>query len=172
MRSDDRYGPFRVRTRGLSLIEAMMAMAVLSVAVLAVNHAVVVGQSHTRAGGGSMRAMDLVADLMEEILALPYRDPDGSSSLGPETGELVRADFDNTDDFHTYVEVAGGLTDFAGNLLDSEAQAYGRSVSIVTANQFVTAFNTTITGLSVTVTVTDVNGQVWSLTRFVPEFAP
>ena len=172
MEAIGRGGRVRVRSAGLSLVEAMMALAVLSVAVLAVNYAVVAGQVHARTGDESMRAMDLAQDLMEEILALPYQDPDGSSVLGPEVSETNRSSFDNNDDFHGYAEAAGTLADFAGNLYGAEVQSFTRSVSITSASESVSAFGISITGLSVTVTVTDSDGRTSTITRFVPEVSP
>lgn len=172
MRAVGRGGRLGVRDAGLSLVEAMMALAVLSVAVLAVNYAVVAGQVHARAGDESMRAMDLAQDLMEEILALPYQDPDGTSALGPEGSESNRQSFDNSDDFHGYTEAAGSIADFSGNLYGAEVQSFSRSVSITSASEFVSAFSTAIAGLSVTVTVSDSDGRTSTITRFVPEVSP
>lgn len=166
----------RVRRRGqrcgFTLVEAIMGLAVLSVAVLAVNYAVVAGQSHASIGDDAMRAVDLAQDLMEEILALPYQDPDGTSALGPEVDETNRSSFDNTDDFHGYTETAGGLADFTGNLYDAQAQGFDRAVNITATSESISEFSTSITGLTVTVTVTDLGGRAWSVARFVPEFAP
>lgn len=172
MKHCGRKGRRRGHRLGLTVVEAMMALAVLSVAVLAVSHAVVAGQTHARGGDDAMRAVDLAQDLMEEILALSYRDPDGTSTLGPETGETGRSSFDNVDDFHGYTETVGTITDFAGNPYDAQVQAFARAVNITTTNESISELATSISGLTVTVTVTDPTGHAWTVIRFVPEFAP
>ena len=160
------------RDRGLTLVESMMALAVLSFAVLAVNFAVVAGQTHARAGDSSIRAIELAQDLLEEILALPYDDPDGASTLGPEAAETSRLSFDNADDFHGYSESPGSITDFTGNAYPGDAQAFTRSVAIATSNEFVTDLSTAIAGLTVTITVMDDQGRSWAITHYIPEAAP
>ncbi len=160
------------RNRGLTLVESMMALAVLSLAVLAVNFAVVAGQTHARIGDNSILATVLAQDLLEEILALPYDDPDGASALGPEVPETSRLSFDNADDFHGYTESPGGITDFTGNAYPDDAQVFTRSVAIAASNEYVTGLNTAIAGLTVTVTVWDAQGRSWAITRYIPEAAP
>ncbi len=160
------------KTLGLTLIESMLAMGILSLAVLSVTYAVVAGQSHAHAGDNAIRATALAQDLLEEILTLPYHDPDGASAPGPETGETSRLAFDNVDDFHGYIEAPGGITDFTGNLYATDAQVFSRSVSVSSTPQAITAFAATINGITVTVTVADPAGQAWSVIRFVPENSP
>ncbi len=172
MKTNRGVQPDHRRVHALTIVEAMMGMAVLSVGVLAVNYAVVAGQSLSHTGDDAMRAVDLAQDLMEEILALPYHDPGGISALGPEVGETVRSDFDNTDDFHGYSESAGAITDFAGNLYDNQGQVFSRTVSMTTTTESVSDLAAAIVGLTVTVTVTDSSGRSWSITRFTSESAP
>lgn len=157
---------------GLTIVESMMALAVLSVAVLAVNYAVVAGQTHARQGDHAVRGIDLAQDLMEEIVALPYLDPDGPSTPGPEVAETTRSSFDNTDDFHGYTEVAGGATDFSGTVYGGDDQVFGRNVTMAVSTEYVAGLGTTIPGLTVTVAVTDPTGRSWAITRFVPESMP
>ena len=104
---------------------------------------------------------------MEEILALPYDDPDGPSLPGPETGELVRANFDNADDYHGLSEAPGSVVDLAGALYDASVQDFGRSVEAGYGSEDFVDLGT-ISGLTVTVTVQDAVGTQWQLTRFVP----
>ena len=42
--------------------------------------------------------------LLAEIVALPFEDPDGGTSIGPDTGETTgtRSEFDDVDDYHRW----------------------------------------------------------------------
>ena len=155
--------------RAFTLIECLVASAVLAVAVAAISQAIVAGQMSTYDALHSERAVGLAEALMEEILALPYADPDGASAPGPEAGENNRADFDNLDDFHGYSEAAGLLADAGGVLYGADFQAFSRAVTAAYGTVTVDAFGRTFNGLTVTITVTDANGRVWTLSRFVPE---
>jgi len=109
------------------------------------------------------RAMELAEALMEEVLRLAYVDPDG-------LGEVGRANFDNLQDFDGFSETAGTLSTADGTALGTPFQGFSRSVSVVPANAgngiSVTGFGNPLPGLIVTVTVTDVAGTTWELTRF------
>src|SRR6185369_4341304 len=71
------------RTAGLSLVETLLASAVLSFSTGAVLYAVVTGQAHYAEAENRTHAIELADDLMAEITALPYLDPDGPSNPGP-----------------------------------------------------------------------------------------
>jgi hypothetical protein len=66
--------------------------------------------------------------MIEQILRLPFHDPDGSGSdyiPGPEAG-----DFDNIDDFHGYVESQGQVKDSTGTVFTDPIYAnFSRSVT-------------------------------------------
>ncbi|MGB2864907.1 MAG: hypothetical protein WBC05_16390, partial [Sedimentisphaerales bacterium] len=71
-------------------------------------------------------AARLASDLMEQILRLPFHDPDDktSYSLGPDAGDL-----DNVDDFHGYMEEQGQVKDAAGVVLtDPNYANFSRNV--------------------------------------------
>ena len=153
---------------GLTLVECLMALSILSFAVLTVSYAIVAGQAHAHAGHSSMRAIDLAQDLLEEILSLPAIDPNDNTVLGPDVGQTTRTDFDNIDDFHGYVELPGAIADFAGNLYGDESQVFTRSVTVSAGNESISGIGAVAVGWVVTITVTDMNGQAYSLTRLVP----
>ena len=155
--------------RGISLVESMVALAVVGVAVLAVVNTIVAGQKQAHEGVLGMRAARLAEELMEEVLALPYDDPEGDTAFGPDNGEAARADFDNIDDFHGFTESAGALADFSAASYDDAYQGFSRAVTVTASTQNVPGFAETIDGLLVTVTVTDDRGQNWTVVRFVPE---
>jgi prepilin-type N-terminal cleavage/methylation domain-containing protein len=152
---------------GLTLVECMIATGILSVAVLAVSEAIVAGHAHSRTAVQSAEAADLASTLMEEILALPYHDPQGPAAFGPDAGESTRLQFDNCDDFHGLGEEAGALHDALGTLLPSDLQNYARSVTAAYTTLNVTGLGS-VNGLNVQVRVTD-GAQTWTINRFIPE---
>lgn len=158
-----------VRHRGLTLVECLLASAVLALAVVAVTQAVVAGQMQTAEALRRARALGLGEALTDEVLRLPYTDPDGPG------GEVGRENFDNLEDFNGFSEAAGALRDARGtsnpaSLYDAPFQEFSRTVSVVPANGgsgvSVTGFGNPLLGLMVTVTVQDAAGEKWTLTRF------
>ncbi len=96
---------------------------------------------------------------MDEVLRLPYIDPNGGSEAG-------RTTYDNTADFNGFNEPAGTLKDAAGTAYDASHQGFSRAVSVAASSVTVTGFGSAIAGLTVTVTVSDSAGGTWVLTRF------
>lgn len=141
-----------------------MASAILALAVVALTQAVAAAQMQTVDALHRTRATELADALMEEVLRLPYADPDGSG------GELTRATFDDMQDFNGFTEAAGTISDSGGTAYDSPLQGFSRSVTVVPANGgggiSVTGFGNPLVGLTITVTVQDTAGATWTLTRF------
>ncbi len=106
--------------------------------------------------------------MMEEIIRLPFNDPDGSSAMGPEGGETTRAAFDNIDDFHGFSLAAGNITDAAGNLYPTPYQVFSLSVTVSPGSETITGLSGAITGVNVIVTVQDASGTSWTIQQFVP----
>jgi len=152
-----------VQLRGITLVECLLASAILAFAVIAVSQAVVAGQMQTADALHRARAMELGEALMEEILRLPYTDPDAG-------GEVGRANFDNIEDFNGFSEAAGTLSDASGTPYDAPFQKFSRSASAVPANGgagiTITGFGSALPGVTITVTVQDTAGATWTLTRF------
>ena len=115
--------------RALTLVEGLLASALLAFAVAAVSQAVLAGQMQTVAALHHRRAVELAEALMDEILRLPYDDPGGPSTPGPEGGETDRSAFDNADDYHGFSETAGSLADAAGTVHPTPFQDFTRSVN-------------------------------------------
>ncbi len=155
---------------GFTLIEALLASAVLAFVVAALTQAIVAGQMQTYDAMHSGRAMALAEAMMEEILVLPYDDPGGGLVIGPDAGEVTRQDFDDIDDYHGFTEALGTLTDAEGNLYPSLFQKFTRFVTVTADTVDIPAFNSTQHGITITVTVREGdNGREWTVTRFVPE---
>jgi type II secretory pathway pseudopilin PulG len=161
------------RHRGISLIENLIASTILATASLTVTYAVVAGQQQARASEERLHAVDLAEDLIDEILRQPYLDPNGDSELGPETGENTRADYDNADDYHDFLEDAGALQDALGVTYPPEYQAFFRRVTIIESTQSVSGLDD-IDGIIVRVRVNDAAGTTPEalIVRFIPEYAP
>ncbi len=157
---------------GFTLIEVLMAATVLSFAVIAIAQMLVAGQMSTYEALHHRRGQSLAEAMIEEILALPYADPDGASTPGPEGGEATRADFDNSDDFDGYSEAAGAVTDSAGDAYPSQFNLFSRAVAITETDITVTGFSADVPGIEVQVTVTDSRGQTWRVVRFIAEPSP
>jgi Tfp pilus assembly protein PilV len=164
LRNRNHIGP--ARRGGLTLIDAMLSIVILNIVVLALTYTVVSGHQQVRVGADSAHAMTLARDLMEEVISREYSEPDGDTTLGPDLGELARADFDDIDDYHNYAQAAGALTDVAGDTLGEPWQKYSRSVTVAADTIDVTDLGMTVHGKTVTVTVTDGNNSTWTLTRF------
>ncbi len=145
-------------------MESLIASTILAVAVIAVSQAVVAGQMQTFDALHRARAVELAEALMDEVLRLPYTDPDGTG------GEVGRANFDDLADFNGFNETAGTLADAAGTVYPPQFQGFTRSASVVPANGgsgiSVTGFGSPLVGLTTTVTVQDTAGASWVLTRF------
>jgi type II secretory pathway pseudopilin PulG len=102
---------------GFTLAEAMIAVMVLGLAAASVLLPFMGGAAVRSEGVNRTLAARLASDLMEQILLLPFHDPDGEASdysLGPESGEAVPAGFDNLDDYNGYSEIQGQVKDATG----------------------------------------------------------
>lgn len=151
------------------MVEALVATAILAVVVMAISMALAAGHMESRQGDRSWHGARLAEELMEYVLSRPYYDPQGPSAPGPEADETTVDQFDNMDDFHGYVEEAGKLTDVAASNHPEEYQAFRREVTVTYGEGSIGAWDFTVAGLTVTVTVADGSGLVWRLVHFVPQ---
>lgn len=160
----------RTLNHGFTLVEVLMAASVLGFAVIALVQAVWAGQMNTYEAIHEARAHSLAEAMIDEVLSLPYSDPDETSSPGPETDETIRTHFDNADDYHGYTDAAGSIVDADAVLYPAAYQVFTRTVSAQYDTQTVTGFGTNpVIGLTVTVTVQDLDGRFWVLSRFIRE---
>ena len=157
------------RQRGISLIEVLIASAVLSFAVAAICQAVVAGQQQTYEALHDLRGMSLAEALVEEVQALPYADPEGVEAAGPDAGETDRGLFDNSDDFHGFTETVGNVADAGGVAYGAGFAPFNRAATATYGTVAVAELGGAVSGLTVVVTVTDDRGQAWTATRFIPE---
>ena len=118
------------------------------------------------------RAISLAEALMAEIVSLPYADPEGATTTGPDAGESTRADYDNIDDFDDFSEDVGAAIDAHGQAYDAPYDVFGRSVAVTYQTLTIAALGGALDGATIEVTVTDDRGRTWTLQRFAPEPAP
>lgn len=102
-----RPGPRTSKNRsGFTLAET--AIATLLVGMLLIVAARGVGVSiMLQSRTANQSAAGLLAEaLMSEILQLPYQEPTGTASFGPESGETgsSRANYDDVDDYHGWLD--------------------------------------------------------------------
>ncbi len=118
--------------KGFTLMEALLAAVILSMTVSAMVVPFVAGAQNDLAQSRQTLAVTLAQDLMEEILAKPFSDPDdGAQHPGPDAGESTRADFDNIDDYHGLVEPAGQIQPYlTGPLTDPVGATLSREATV------------------------------------------
>ena len=158
---------------GFTMLEVLVATSIMSFAVIAITQAVSVAQMQTYEALHDSRATTLAEAFLEEAISKPYADPSGGAVvLGPDAGESSRSLFDNIDDYAGFTLDAiktpnpDVIADIAGNQYPSTYQKF--SVNISTSYTTVTLFDL-VTGITVTVTITDQTGRTWQATRFIPE---
>ncbi|MCK4623791.1 MAG: prepilin-type N-terminal cleavage/methylation domain-containing protein [Phycisphaerae bacterium] len=111
---------------GFTLIEALLASVVLAMVVGAVVMPFTAGAANTVQNARSTLAINLAQDLMEEILAKPFHDPDGSDA-----GETGRSNWDDMDDYDGYSEAEGSIAGFDGVATgDPASTALTRNVTV------------------------------------------
>jgi len=114
-------------TSGFTLIEALLAAAILLMAVTAITMPYATAANTEQVEIRQTMAIGLAQELMEEMLSKPFADPDGSSSPGPEAGEADRGQFDNMDDYDDLEEPPRQVADMEGNpVTDQVAQQLSR----------------------------------------------
>ncbi|MEM6334188.1 MAG: prepilin-type N-terminal cleavage/methylation domain-containing protein [Planctomycetota bacterium] len=157
------------RRRGFTLAEVLIASVVVAFVSIALSQAIVIGHQQSYNALDEHRAATVAESTLERVLALPYDDPDGHTSLGPDSGETTAADYDAIDDFHKHTETAGSLVDGTGAALPDAYQDLALSVAIDRQTLSAPALGGDHDGLQITVSVARANGQITTLSRWVGE---
>lgn len=148
----------RPRQAGLMLMECLLAITVLSVAVLGVTYVAVAGQKHLQHSELSVHAIRLAEHLMEEIVSRPYA---GSGASRGSWHQL---------NYHNFTEEPGELEDFTGELYAGLDQQFSRQVTIASTSISVPQLEgITLAGRTVTIVVTHQQGKHWRISQFIPE---
>src|SRR6476646_6117277 len=103
------------RARGFTAIEALFATVLLAVLTAAVSGALMAGRQQSKLARDTLSASFLAQSLMDEIMRLPFTDPAGYTTMGPD-GSETRTTFDNIDDYSGYTDGPGNVADQAGTL--------------------------------------------------------
>jgi MSHA pilin protein MshD len=164
MRTVPRYSGHR----GFTLIEALIASFVVAVATVGVGSMLAATSQQSGAMNDSSIGQALARQLMEEIASKPIEDSTGAISLGPESGETSRSQYDQIDDYNGYSDTTSSIQMLDGTTVNlGNGQTYTRSVAV--------EYRTTASGAAsnastapfcvVSVTVTAANGVPVKLTR-------
>ena len=92
-------------------MEALLASTLLSMGASAVLLPFNIGAQSEEEDARRTYALYLGRELMEEIVAKPFDDPEGSEGLGPDGGETSRSLYDNVDDYDGYKDGYGKTID-------------------------------------------------------------
>ena len=120
-----------MRQGGFTLLEALISVAILTVAAPTVLIPFATGVQNDAEDARQALATTLAAEMMDEALSKPFSDPEGPSTLGPEFGESTRIDFDNIDDYDGFTESPGQIADAFGDVMtDPGASELSRAVDV------------------------------------------
>ena len=116
---------------GLSLVEVAVSTLLIGLVLIGAMETIGAALRTTYIATEDGDAHRLAEDLMEEILTLPYEDPDGSPVLGIESSEPSinsdRSAFDDIDDYNGWS--SNPPEDAAGNPLPGRT-GWARSVTV------------------------------------------
>lgn len=178
----------RLRARGLSLIEVVVFIVVLSVGIAGI---VMLYNQLTVASVDPLvrkQALAVAASVMEEIQlkGFTFCDPDDANvsthplpacttleAMGPEALESRYAEprFDNVNDYDTFAMSGTNIRDATGTVI-AELDSYSVNVAIVTAGADFPAVADTTAALRITVAVTGPAGVSVSLQGYRLRYAP
>lgn len=118
--------PTRRVAAGITLLETLLAALVLSMATGAILMPFTAGARCAEHDARMTVAVSLAQDMMEEIIAKPFTDPNGE-----EGQEIAREDWDDLDDYDGYGEPAGTVSSFDGGVVtDQTAVHLSRHVTV------------------------------------------
>ena len=180
---------------GLSLIELIIFIVIVSVAMAGVFAAINFNAQHSVDHVVKKQALAIAEAMLEEIELMPftYCDPNDTQAtsasttaacttgyievMGPETGETrysINTPFDNVNDYDGFSMAAGAILDITG--VNLGLSGYAMSVAVVNnALNGVGVTNVSTTpsfSLLITVTVTGPNNTTVSLQGFRSQYAP
>jgi len=165
MRSIDRIQSSR--RAAFTVVEGLLAAVILSVAVGGV--AMTMGAAHSQSAmlRENTRMVTLARQLMEEITALPFADPDtNKAKLGP--NEYERGSYDDIGDYHGYSDSSTGLTTAGGEpAAMTDTGAYLRTVTVKFRSQPQGPADNNGNLALITVKITAPSGRTFDLSRLV-----
>jgi len=179
--------PEPISQRGLSLIELIMFIVVVSAALAGVLRVFTQASSASADPQLQRQALSIAESLLQEVQLMPftYCDPDDANvetaangagcagaaeAIGPEGGEtrFATPQFDNVNDYNGYA-MAGGILDIT-NAAVTGLESYSANVSV--ANAALGSIPASGDALLITVTVTAPHGVQVVLTGYRTRYAP
>ena len=116
--------------RGFTLVEALLAAAILAMAITAIVMPFTAGAQNEQSDARRILSASLAQEMMEEILTTPFYDPSGFFVPGPDADETSRALYDAIDDYHGHDEWEGQIASIEGEVIhDSAAVGLSRHVT-------------------------------------------
>ncbi len=155
--------------RGFTAFEALLASTILALIAGAVAAAISAGQQQTEMARDTVNASLLARSLMDEIERLPYADPQGTTTWGPDWGETSRRLYDNIDDYANYTDGPNNIADLSGTSYPSDFQNFTRTVTMTATDYSPASFGRTVSGVLVTVTVSSNGQSLITLQRFLSQ---
>lgn len=137
------------RQKGVTLVELVISIVVLSIAMVALMNAFSVSMSSSGDSLWRNKTLKLAQLYLDEILSknydhntplggLPFVASPSCTGLGPDAGETDRAEFNDVDDYH-------GLTESPplslNGVLDASYSTYSVSISVICDGAAVFAMN-------------------------------
>ena len=135
--------------RGIALLEVMIAVGILTFAVVSISSAIVAGQQQSFEARGKIVGSVAAESLLSQITQVPW---------------------ETIDSWHGYVEEVGSITDATGMALEGDWSAIGRKVYVIEDEVQVSQLEVFIIGRTVTVSSFTKDGRTLStIERFVSE---
>ena len=159
----------RRRRRAMTLIESMVATAILAGVTLVASLTLTSGAQNTARADNSSRAARIARDLIEEIRSKAYQEPVQTPLFGPEPGETNRFLYNDMDDYNGWKENAGSLQTATGEYYPAADQHFSRSVTVADVSQTISDLGMSMPGRTVTIIVKHQSGEQWQFVQFFPK---
>jgi len=150
------------RRRAFTALEALTAAAILAILTAATSGALVAGRAQSQLARDTLSASFLAQAMMDEVMRLPFNDPNGYTTMGPDPPDTSRGLYNNIDDYSGYTDgnanwagtgATSTMSDFAGNAYPASYQEFQRTVTMTAISSSPTGWGRTLNGLLVTVAV-------------------
>jgi len=152
---------------GVTLVELVMAIIIISLAIAGA--LIVLGRTIRFSADPMIReqSIAIAEGYLEEVQLLPFADPDGGETGGPEAGE-TRATFDDIQDYNGTIVNENPPQDQNGVVIAGLA-AYTATVTVAPSTELVGAGNAG-DEFTITVTVVHDSGSAVSLSGYRTNF--
>ena len=154
--------------RAFTLAESLIASVVLAAAVIGISSTVGVSYKQTRVLQTTSSAGALAEQLLEEISAKPWNDPDSGTATAADRETGGRSQYDNIYDYSGFADVSSGLNTLGGDTVSTGGgELYSRSVKVEVLSSPNGALSSSGSFARITVTVTAPGGDRVALSKTV-----